>query len=157
MSGVLAPVEIKLASAMGRSFLSDGKVLRDIAKELKKIVEGIELSFDETLLVRSVGQMNGLDCRADVLPTILTRRIVDHYFYVSRETYILESLISWLAPVLQSLLQDSNNDDTTEARILPLAWIIMSPVHHDKETSAELKNELCENDKVFKMKEATYS
>ncbi|CCT76175.1 uncharacterized protein FFB20_09109 [Fusarium fujikuroi] len=161
VSGVLAPVGNQTCLRDGPVFSVSGKVLRDIAKELdKKIVEGIELSFDETLLVEV--------SRADERLATVTRRIADHSYDVCRHISSLEKLISsepsWLAPVLQSLhIQDSKETMIqTEARnfLSTLDHGMSARANMTKETSAghksirELKNELCEaRDKVFKMKE----
>ncbi|KAF5716315.1 hypothetical protein FGLOB1_2595 [Fusarium globosum] len=98
--GVLAPVGNQTCLRDGPVFSVSGKVLRDIAKELdKKVVEGIELSFDETLLVEVR--------RADERLATVTRRIADHSYdvcqHISRLDKIISSKPSWLTTVLQSL------------------------------------------------------
>lgn len=98
--GVLAPVGNQTCLRDGPVFSVSGKFLRDIAKELdKKVVEGIELSFDETLLVEVR--------RADERLATVTRRIADHSYdvcqHISRLDKIISSKPSWLTTVLQSL------------------------------------------------------
>ncbi|RBR01913.1 hypothetical protein FVER53263_20913 [Fusarium verticillioides] len=77
-----------------------GKFLSDMAKQIdKKMVEGVELSFNEVFLL----EVNRVD---DQLATV-TKSIGDHFYHICRHIYNLEKIISsepsWLASVLQFL------------------------------------------------------
>ncbi|RBA15889.1 hypothetical protein FPRO05_12110 [Fusarium proliferatum] len=131
---VLASVGNQTCLRDGPVFSVSGKVLRDIAKELdKKIVEGIELNFDETLLVEVR--------RADERLAAVTRRIADHSYdvcqHISRLDKIISSNPTWLTPVLQFLyIQHSK-----ETEIQNEAERFLSTLDHGLEARKKMINQ----------------
>ncbi|KAF5651908.1 hypothetical protein F25303_3809 [Fusarium sp. NRRL 25303] len=161
--GVLASVGNQTCLRDGPVFSVSGKVLRDIAKELdKKIVEGIELSFDETLLVEVR--------RADERLATVTRRIADHSYdvcqHISRLDKIISSKPSWLTPVLQFLyIQHSKETEIrneaerflfTLDHGLEARKKMINQTQDGYESIRELQMEFCRGrDKILKIKTNT--
>ncbi|KAF5675736.1 hypothetical protein FDENT_9657 [Fusarium denticulatum] len=114
-------------------FTVRGKFLSDIAQVLDdKTVEGVNFSFDETLLL----QVNQADDRLSTVTTSISDHSYDICRHISHLDEIMSSKPSWLSSVLQSL----SLEHSKETKIQKEAESFLSTLNHSITTRSEMIN-----------------